>query len=355
MVLTHYPKQERVAAELRQEIAEGKHGDDGAPFMTTRFLMGYKNISLKTAHRILGQLCTDGLLIVRGKRYYLQQTALLHQKRTNKKRIGLLLTRLDTPYFSTLAANLEEICREQGTDLTIAVSSYDNDLERSKLESFVRNGVSGIIACTWAGTNNTEIYRKLPVPCVLVGSTLPGLERDAVLVDNIKAARATAEHFIRTGCREFFYVCPENLTNDQRLAGFRSGLESAGFTLPPERIIPLKDENSSMHDLIIFLECAARRKVRTGVFCYHDLFAANVIRHCHEAKIAIPDLCAVAGFDNLPVASAIWPPLTSTAYSIRRLAAETAAILFDRIDGKKSTQEIRLLTPELIVRESSAV
>lgn len=353
MDLTHYPKQERIVAELRQEIAEGRHGKDGAPFMTTRYLMEYKSISLKTAHRILGQLCTDGLLIVRGKRYYLQQTGLLHQS-TEKTRIGLLLTRLDTPYFSNLAANLEEICRDFGAELTIAVSNYDKELERSKLELFLRNGVSGIIACPWAGTKNSAIYEQLPVPCVLVGSTLPGLESDAVLVDNIKAARATAEHLVRVDCREFFYVCPEKLENDQRLAGFRSGLAEAGHTLAPERIIALKDENSSMHDLMIFLECAARRKVKTGVFCYHDLFAANVIRHCHEAKIPVPDLCAVAGFDNLPVASAIWPPLTSTAYSIRGIAAAAAEILFDRIAGKTPEQPVRYLEPKLIVRESTA-
>lgn len=354
MDLTHYPKQERIVAELRQEIAEGKHGNDGSPFMTTRYLMEYKNISLKTAHRILGQLCTDGLLIVRGKRYYLQQTGKLRQNRS-KQRIGLLLTRLDTPYFSNLAANLEEICRSLGAELTIAISNYDKDLERSKLESFIRSGVSGIIACPWAGTDNGEVYKNLPVPCVLVGGTLPGLQNDAVLVDNIKAAKGTAEHLLQTGCREFFYICPENLKNDQRLAGFRSGLAEAGITLSPERIIPLKNENSSMKELIIFLECAARRKVKTGVFCYHDLFAANVIRHCHEAKIAIPDTCAVAGFDNLPVASAIWPPLTSTAYSIRGIAAAAAEILFDRIAGKTPDQPVRYLEPELIIRESTSI
>lgn len=349
--LEYYPKMERIASELRQEISDGRHGTSGSPFMTTRYLMTYKGISLKTAHKVLGVLCTEGLLEVKGKRYYLRDTAAASVPAA-KKRIGLLLTRLDTPYFSNLASNLEEITRELGAELLISISGYDPDLERKRLKDFLKNGVSGIIACPWALADNEQSYRELPVPYVLIGRTLPGGNAESVLVDNLKAARQTAHHLIETGCREFFYVGPDNLQDDQRLNGFRIGLFEAGIELPAEHIIRLPDEHSS---LVRLKEKLNHCRTRAGVFCYHDLFAAHVIHLCHESKISIPEKCAVTGFDNLPVASAIWPPLTSVAYPIRSIARSAVEILFTRMaTGRTGGGTARYLEPELIVRQSSA-
>lgn len=348
--MKYYPKTERLAKELRQEIAEGKHGADGTPFMTTRYLMRERNISLKTAHRLLGGLCTDGLLEVRGKRYYLTTA----RKERGRMRIGLLLTRLDTPYFSNLASNLEEITRENGAELVIALSGYDGEVERKRLDMFLKQGVSGIIACPWAVEENEKLFAALPVPSVLIGRTLPHRKTDAVLVDNLSAAHAVADHLAECGCREFFYRGPGNLADDRRLRGFRAGLMEKGFFLPENRILS-GPENSDPPGLRKeFLECCKTSGKKTGIFCYHDLFAARIIGFCHEQKITVPAQAAVAGFDNLPVASAIWPALTSVAYPVRGIAQTAADILFSRIGNtRKEPGAEHRLEARLIVRRST--
>lgn len=352
--LDYYPKMERVLKELLQEIAEGRHGQCGEPFMTTRFLMKYKNISLKTAHKVLGHLCSEGILEVRGKRYHLKMPG---TGSCGPKKIGLLLTRLDTPYFSNLASCLEERVRQRGAELAIAVSSYDAELERTHLERFVRDGFCGIAACPWALTENEHVYADLSVPCVLIGRALPHERTDTVLVDNLKAARKTAKHLLAAGCTEFFYAGPENLSDDQRLNGFRQELCHNGKKLPEDHVAGLTDDHDPLPETFRrrLLE-TIQKGHRAGIFCYHDLYAAHVIGFCHEAKISVPDQAAVAGFDNLPVASAIWPAMTSVAYPVRGIAETALDMLFARIDGTRCGKgETRLLAPELVVRTSTII
>lgn len=354
--LRYYPKMERAVRELRQEIAEGKHGRPGEPFMTTRYLMTYRSISLKTAHKVLGRLCADGLLEVKGKRYYLTRTPSLSASGT--KLIGLLLTRLDTAYFSNLASNLEEIARELGAELAISVSGYDREVEKARLEEFVRRGVAGIAATPWAVAENEPVFAELPVPYVLIGRTLPHLKSDAVLVDNLKAAREVARHLLDRGCDTFFYVGPRDLADDQRLNGFRIGLLEAGVPLPTENIFRAEtdDVNLDPAGLRETLARAAKKGRKSGVFCYHDLYAARVVALCHEEKIAISDSAAVAGFDNLPVASAIWPQLTSVAYPVRDIARMALEILFTRMARQRCGGGTpRYLEPRLIVRASTGI
>lgn len=344
----NYPKAEQIEKELLHEIAAGKFGAPGSPFLTTRALMEYKNISLKTAHRILGKLCAGNSLEVRGKRYYLKTPA----EPDGKLLIGLLLTRLDTPYFSNLAANLEELTRELGAELSIAVSNYDEELERRQLENFVTRGAAGILATPWGIEHNANFYATLPVPYVLIGRKLTDTAADTVLVDNNKAARQVAAHLISCGCTDFAYVGLRNLMPDQRLDGFRLGLLEHGITLKSENIL-LSDE---IHpDANALSRLFARRNGKLGIFCYHDLFAASVITHCHESKIAIPQKVAIAGFDNLPVAAAIYPPLTSVGYPIRDMARIACEVLFSKINSKMPAGAgvDRYLDSQLIIRNST--
>ncbi len=343
-----YPKAERIEKELQLEIADGRHGTVGTPFMTTRELMTYKNVSLKTAHRILGRLCAGGLLEVQGKRYYLKGSV----EKRERPVIGLLLTRLDTPYFSNLASHLEEMTRELGAEISIAVSDYNTELERCRLESFCRNGVAGIIACPWGVEENEAVYRDLPVPWVLIGRRLKQTESDAILVDNVKAAQSVAKHLLEAGCEDFLYVGPRNLEDDPRLQGFRLGLLAAGRKLRAEDVFPA--EEGMEDDMRSLRNRLSGAEKKTGVFCYHDLYAARVVNLCHEEKLSIPDRVAVAGFDNLPIAAAIYPPLTTVSYPLRDIARMACEILFTRIRCQRvGGGTARYLDSMLIVREST--
>jgi DNA-binding LacI/PurR family transcriptional regulator len=63
---------------------------------------------------------------------------------------------------------------------------------------------------------------------------------------------------------------------------------------------------------------------------------------------------AVMGFDDVPMAAYLWPPLTSVRQPIREAGRKCVEILVALLEGKTSAQRQVLLSPELIVRQSSA-
>ncbi len=341
-------KVDYLTRELTAEINAGRHGAPGARFMSTRQLVADRQVALKTAHLILQRLCRYGVLELRGRRYFLSGIA---PGGIRRRKIGLLLTRLDTDYFAKLAARCEELAREYDCELTVAASNYSLRCESDALARLTAANVSGILTTPWGIELDGDLYRTLRIPYVLIGRKVKNVSADAVTVDNLMAARQVAEHLVEIGCRGFAYVGPGNLPRDQRLAGFRAGLLENGAELGEGAVILWRDEAHEHENFRRFLRTAERR---LGIFCYTDLFAARVLQICHEEGMAIPNDAAVAGFDDLALASELYPPLTTVRYPIDELARSAFEVLLGKIDrAPKSEGTTRYLESKLIVRGST--
>ena len=96
----------------REAVTPGDLADSPL-ILTTRELMELKQISVRTAHRILSRLCAAGLLEVRGRRYYRPERSAAPARPV----IGVLLTCFDNPYFASLAAHLERLIGERGGEV----------------------------------------------------------------------------------------------------------------------------------------------------------------------------------------------------------------------------------------------
>lgn len=348
-------KAERVIKELLDEIASGRHGAFGDAFMTTRDLAAYKRISLKTAFSIFGKLRESGVLEKSGKRYVIHNAVPVNSSDAGKRLlIGLLVTSLDSPYFARLARYAEEFAHSIGASLLIASSNYDFAIERERLEMFCQQGAAGLLVCSWANEQEEPFYRSLPVPCVMIGRQLKNLKADTVLVNNQLAAQKVAAHLAGEGYRNFAYIGQGNSPRDPRLLGFRFGLLECGCTLPEENILRTDySDTENMKNAIVSL--LKRLEYPVGLFCYHDLFASVAVNLCHGLGLRIPEQVGIAGFDDLPIASELYPPLTSVRYPLRDMARIACETLFARINlgSRKDDGICRYLDSELVIRDST--
>lgn len=349
-------KQDRVVGELLDEIASGRYGSFGNAFMTTRALAAYKKISLKTAFSILNRLRETGVLEKSGKRYLLHNAVPVRTNTLGKRLlIGLVVTSLDSPYFAHLARYAEEFAHSIGAGLLIASSNYDFSIERERLEMFCQQGASGLLVCPWASGEEENFYRTLPLPYVLIGRQLKTLKADTVLVNNQLAAQKVAEHLAGQGYREFAYIGQSGTPQDPRLSGFRFGLMECGFSLPEKNIIRINFGDTEALNAGIE-QLLKNRKSPLGLFCYHDLFASAAVSACLRRGVKIPGEVGIAGFDDLPIAAELYPPLTSVRYPLKDMARIACETLFARINlgSRKEDGISRYLDSELVIRESTA-
>ena len=349
--------------ELRQALRNGEFGEPGGSFLTVRELCARFGIAHNTGFRVISKLRDEGLLAKMGRAYKVAGlergepgNASVSDERAPVL-IGFLATCLESPYFAKLATYAEDFAHSVGASLVIASSNYDFEKEKERLKMFCRHGVSGILVCPWASTPEQEaFYGTLPVPCVMLGRNLKSVEYDAVLVDNYRAGREVARHLIKSGTGDFAYIGQSGKPSDSRLEGFRAGLIESGHAIPQKNVFLMEYANSGECNFMMNNLLLRKRHRRLGVFCYHDLFALRLLNLCHSLNIKVPDEVAIVGFDDLPVASECWPPLTSVSYPVKEMAQLAFEALYSRIRlGISDKGFTRFLDTKLVIRQTTVI
>lgn len=347
-------KIDRLLSELSAEFSEGVYGGVGDKFLAVRELSQRKQVSLKTAFSICAILKEKGLITKGRKSYFINSLTPVRNPDGKIQLIGCVVTTLNTPYFAILVRHLEEAAHRLGACLLVASSEYDFRREKERINAFVARGVAGIFICPWADAEEEEFYRSVPVPMVMIGRRLKHVRLKTVLVNNQSAAQKVAAHLIEAGCDSFAYIGQSVAKRDERLFGFRAELAEQGRRLAAQNIVHTDYHNreKSLADIEALLN--RRRRGRLGIFCYHDLFASRVLMLCHKKGIDVPGEILLAGFDDLPIAEELSPPLTSVRYPVEAIARAAAESLYTRLKvGGGGEDTCFYVNAELVVREST--
>jgi LacI family transcriptional regulator len=91
----------------------------------------------------------------------------------------------------------------------------------------------------------------------------------------------------------------------------------------------------------------------TALFASNDSMAIGALHALHEAGLRVPDDMALAGFDDIPSAQYMNPPLSTVHVPIYELGARAAELLIHRTNGTSDVpQEGAVLSTELALRAS---
>ena len=86
----------------------------------------------------------------------------------------------------------------------------------------------------------------------------------------------------------------------------------------------------------------------------NDLQALGVYQAAREARLHIPEDLSVVGFDDLPVAQWVGPPLTTVRQPLVEMAVAAAELVLEMANGNDPSQPRLELATELVIRESTA-
>ncbi|WP_308191359.1 substrate-binding domain-containing protein [Arsenicicoccus bolidensis] len=96
---------------------------------------------------------------------------------------------------------------------------------------------------------------------------------------------------------------------------------------------------------------AAPQQAPTAVFVANDHMAIGLLRACTEAGVRIPQDLSVVGFDDIPGAAHLLPPLTTVHQPFDQLGRAAVEALIAAIEGSDGGS-VRLLPPRLVERAS---
>ncbi len=273
----------------------------------------------------------------------------LSSKRTNT--IGVVLPDLYGEFFSELVRGIDQVAREHGKYLLVS-SYHGHPEEQGAALRAMRGRVDGLLVMSpyvhESGFLTENLSSSLPV--VLINTHLPDSGFLSLRIDNYGAAVQMVRHLVSHGHKRLAFITgPEdNFDARERLRGYRDALAEL---LPgiKEWVIPGDFGESSGHEAGVAI---AKAKVRPdAVFAANDMMALGCLFALNQAAIRVPEDIALAGFDDIPLARYVHPPLTTMRVNISDLGARALRALLDA--GSESANGDSPIIPKLIERASS--
>lgn len=267
--------------------------------------------------------------------------------------VGVIIPDLQNPFFTGVVRGIDLVLQAAGYTLLLSNADEDAARERRILETLQADGVAGII---FVPINDSPgMYRRSlapPIHTVAVDRLPSDLDADLVTVDNIEGTRTGVAHLLAIGHRDVALLNgpSRHSTAIEREQGYQQALEAAGLPIRSDFIYRGDfREGGGYEGMKALLEM--RRRPR-AVFVANNLMTLGALRALHEAGIRIPDEIALVGFDDVPWATSLNPPLTAVRQPSQEIGSAAAELLLDRLAQPERAVRHLILRTQLVVRAS---
>jgi LacI family transcriptional regulator len=308
----------------------------------SRALNGHESVTEATRQRILAAA---------GALRYVPHAAArsLITRRTDT--VGVLLPDLHGEFFSELIRGIDAAARASGRHLLIS-SSHGSVDEAAQALRMLQGRVDGMLIMS-PHADSGVLAANLPaaLPTVLMNTRVAPGSYPAFAVDNYAGAAAMMRHLFASGRRRIAFIGgPENnFDADERLRGYRDAIAERGA-----RGIVLRGDFTESSGYRAGIEICEAGERPDAIFAANDMMALGCLFALTEKGVGVPEDIALAGFDDIPIARFVTPPLTTVRVRIadlgRRAFERLAELIADGDDGAKATTR---LDCELVARQSS--
>jgi LacI family transcriptional regulator len=258
----------------------------------------------------------------------------------------------DAYYFPILLQGVARITHERDYAMLLWLGQAGENSNQF-YNRIVRNRLMDGVIIASAASNDPLIdhFLETGTPFVMVECPQRDWDRISyVSVDNVAAAYTAVSHLIALGRRRIAHITGNLAISDgrDRVEGYKRALRDAGLPLDESLIV---EGNFAHRSGYAGMKTLLKRKV-DAVFASSDITARGALQALHEAQVRVPDDIALVGFDDLPTAVQVTPPLTTIHQPIEEKGARATSILLDMIENGLDEPQQVLLPTELIVRES---
>src|SRR5205807_1455077 len=224
-----------------------------------------------------------------------------------------------------LIRGVDRAARARGLHLLVSSSHGDSPEATSAALQSMNGRVDGLLMMS-PHVGGGSLAEALPpgLPTVLMNTRASRGARAAYLVDDFGGARAMTCHLASYGYRRIAHIRGprNNFDAEERLRGYRAGLGA-------RRAVVIDGDFSEESGYRAGQTLAAGRTRPDAVFAANDAMAIGCLFALTEAGVRVPENIALAGFDDVPVARFVHPPLTT----VRADVAATGLRVAHRLAG----------------------
>lgn len=193
------------------------------------------------------------------------------------------------------------------------------------------------------------------IPLVLLAGNGRSRSGRTVRVDNRGGMEALAEHLVGVhGLRRLAFMAGVESSPDSstRAEAFRSAVEHLGGACEDPGTAWSADWTGAGAAGAMRRLIQSDRPLPEGIACANDQMAVGVVHALREAGVRVPADVAVTGFDDIPLARYLSPPLTTVRQPSEQLGAVAVDTLVTMIDRDGPPARNVVLPTQLVIRSS---
>lgn len=271
--------------------------------------------------------------------------------------IGLVFDNPTAQYIVSMQYGALDALRDSGFELVVHPCDSKQSDYIEGIKRFVqRQKLYGVILIPRVSEDQAlaDALQELEVRYVRIASVPLDEPTRMVLTHDRRAGGEVAEYLESLGHRQFGLITgPKRYRSSiERGGGFIEGLNRRGIKLGEDCIY---EGGYTFESGVAGAEALLRQSPRpSAIFACNDEMAAGVYKAALRMGLSIPGDLSVVGYDDSPLASQLWPPLTTIHLPVRDLGRQAAGLLLAK-DWPRAKESPAAFTvsPHLVVRDST--
>ncbi|ASS99130.1 LacI family transcriptional regulator [Geobacillus thermocatenulatus] len=257
---------------------------------------------------------------------------------------------IDDPYYMAIRLGVEKECFDRGIELVKLFKQHGAyPIERME-------ALDGIIAVGKFGPKEVEVFATGAKQIVFVDCSPDEHRFDSVVIDLRQATVTVLDYLLRLGHTKIGYIGGREYVDegtpicDEREAAFYEYLYVKG--LYDSRYVWI-GAFTAEDGYRLMKEAVSGGDLPTAFFIASDSMAIGALRALHEAGIAVPEEAAIVGFNDIPTAAFLHPPLSTVKVYTEFMGETAVELLIERLTTKRAICKKVVVPTELVIRSSS--
>ena len=264
--------------------------------------------------------------------------------------LGVVLPDVHGEFFSEVIRGIDAAARKEGYHILVS-GSHSDPGELVEVLDAMRGRVDGVIVMSpeeAASRVREEMRHDLPI--VLLNAHTA--EYDTVTIDNYGGAHAMVSHLASLGHTAIAFVKGPEHNGDarERLRGYRHGMRR--LTRGGTRTLEIAGDFSEESGFAAGMSVATMRPRPTALFAANDSMAVGALSALAKKQLRVPDDVAVAGFDDIPIARYVSPPLTTVHVEIAEIGRPAFDLLSASFAKRHDARRQECVATSLVIRQS---
>jgi LacI family transcriptional regulator len=254
--------------------------------------------------------------------------------------IAVIIPDIANPFYPTLVRGVQDIATAHAYDVLVVNTDGTEHLERNALDAARRGRVDGVILTPfWTRLEDIVPILNDGTAITMVGELdftglAADLPVDCCYVAGADAAATVVTYLIDKGHRRIGMISglESSPPRESRVRGYRRALLE--HHMPLEELLIRGGDFTEAGGYESMKELLSLDPRPTAVFAANDLMALGAFLACRELGVRVPEDVAIAGFDDIPAARLVNPPLTTLDQRANAFGQRAARLLMSRLNGE---------------------